>query len=313
MTILCLYRFQLAGPNLVSLFHAQPWKGLDNAQREVPLRSADGLHSEAGLRRLRRSYRGNYRTCRVLLSRSVSVHGLCAVDLSRESARHRNVLESLKPKLYHAGFRGTVARSTLATPTKSQTGASTPTSAVISLRCARVLYAKDDSLASTGTDGVRLRFHDHRSVPGALPVGTISPPQGCRQAPHADRPARQYPLFCPHFQRKTTRCQRSGSSSDRARRLLHHGSRLHRLCPARMPSTRHGVLRHTCQEESRVPPPRESHGRQDHWPTQRSDDRAHRPQDVEQYPDPLRRISMYDPEHGRVVLVFLTNNFVLAH
>ena len=51
---------------------------------------------------------------RLLASRPVPVHGLRAADLSRESARHRDLSAGAGLKLYHLGFRGRVARSTLA-------------------------------------------------------------------------------------------------------------------------------------------------------------------------------------------------------
>ena len=115
MTILCLYRFQLAGPNLVSLFHAQPWKGLDNAHREVPLRPAHGLPTEAAdFDRCVQKYRGNYRTRRF----SCLDQFLCMAFAQltyRNNLRHIEIcLNSLKPKLYHVGIRGTIARNTLA-------------------------------------------------------------------------------------------------------------------------------------------------------------------------------------------------------
>jgi hypothetical protein len=46
----------------------------------------------------------------------------------RESLRDIEVcLRSMSGKLYHMGFRGRVARTTLAEPTSATTGASTPT------------------------------------------------------------------------------------------------------------------------------------------------------------------------------------------
>ena len=44
----------------------------------------------------------------------VSLHGLCATNVSRKSARHRSLSSRQQTKLYHMGIRGRVSRNTFA-------------------------------------------------------------------------------------------------------------------------------------------------------------------------------------------------------
>ena len=65
----------------------------------------------------------------ILLPRSVSLSGVRATDLARESARHRSCLRAQSSKLYHMGFRAPRSSATRwPTPTLCATGASMPTS-----------------------------------------------------------------------------------------------------------------------------------------------------------------------------------------
>ena len=75
-----------------------------------------------------RQYRGNYRTRRF----SCFDQWLCMAFAQltyRTSLRDiETCLNALKPKLYHAGFRGTIGATPWPRPTKTATGASTPIS-----------------------------------------------------------------------------------------------------------------------------------------------------------------------------------------
>jgi hypothetical protein len=93
MTVFCPHRFQLAPRISDSLFHAKPWKGLDNALREVSLRPTHGVSPEARFRPLRAQVSWQLSDAQVFLPRSVSLYGLCAADVPDQLARHRNLFE----------------------------------------------------------------------------------------------------------------------------------------------------------------------------------------------------------------------------
>src|SRR3990170_2003678 len=69
------------------------WKGDTDARGEPDFFAVDGFHSQAGLRRVCGALPRQLSRARFLLPRPVSRDGLRPVDLSRESAGHRNVFE----------------------------------------------------------------------------------------------------------------------------------------------------------------------------------------------------------------------------
>src|SRR6266436_8398113 len=73
---------------------------------------------------------------------SVSVHGLCATNLSRESARHRRLSgRARSDQLYHLGFRSRVCRSTLADANEVRDWRIYADLAALLIKRARRLYA----------------------------------------------------------------------------------------------------------------------------------------------------------------------------
>src|SRR5208282_4139594 len=65
------------------------------------LRSADGFHTRARISSLRRSLPRRLQGLDFFLLEPISLHGFCATDRARESARYRNRLAGLGSKLYH--------------------------------------------------------------------------------------------------------------------------------------------------------------------------------------------------------------------
>ncbi len=73
---------------------------------------------------------------------SVFVHGLCATNLSRESARHRRLSgRARSDQLYHLGFRSRVCRSTLADANEVRDWRIYADLAALLIKRARRLYA----------------------------------------------------------------------------------------------------------------------------------------------------------------------------
>ena len=198
-------------------------------------------------------YRGRTQGQVVLLSRSVSVHGVRAADLSGEPARHRSVsarpaLQALSPgdsldgRAQHAGqcqrgARLAHLRRLRAEPDRHRAAAV----------CRRAVRGRFEG------DGLRPGHDHHRSVPVGVSVGAVPLDQGGGQAAHAARSARQHPDLHPHQRRQAARGQHPRSAAARARRVLHHGSRLPRLRAAvPLPPSRQ-LLRHPRQVESQGP------------------------------------------------------------
>ena len=82
----------------------------------------------------------------------------------------------------------------------------------------------------TGQYGVRSGFNDRRSVPVPFPVGQVSQTQSGGKNAHTVRLARQHSHIYTHFRRPIARCEHSRRDRRRGGFVLHHGSRLSRLC-----------------------------------------------------------------------------------
>ena len=89
-------------------------------------------------------YRGNYRV-REFSCRDQFLAMAFAQLTYRESLRDiETCLNAVQPKLYHAGFRGRVSRSTLGDANKRRDWRIYADFAQVLIRRARALYAKDD-------------------------------------------------------------------------------------------------------------------------------------------------------------------------
>ncbi len=139
-------------------------------------------------------YRGNYHA-KEFSCRDQFLAMTFAQLTYRESLRDiETCLNAVQPKLYHAGFRGRVAKSTLSDANRRRDWRSTPTSPKCSSSCASVVR-QGQLRCRTETCRLCLGLDDDRPVPCTFSVGTISSTQGRCEASYADRSPRQHPLF----------------------------------------------------------------------------------------------------------------------
>lgn len=90
----------------------------------------------------------------------------------RESLRDIEAcLRSMRGKLYHMGFRGKVARATLADANECHDWRIYADFAQVLIGIARPLYSSDPMGVDLKDSLLRVGFHDHRPVSGAVPVG----------------------------------------------------------------------------------------------------------------------------------------------
>ena len=121
----------------------------------------------------------------------------------RESLRDiETCLRAVGPKLYHAGFRGKIARARWPMPT-------TLTTAHLRRLCSSADRSSAEALCrgtlrcGPGADRLRPRQYNDRPLLEPVPLGAVPPTQGGREAAHALGPARQHPLFRADFHGKT--------------------------------------------------------------------------------------------------------------
>ena len=117
----------------------------------------------------------------------------------RESLRDIEAcLGSIGGKLYHMGFRGKIARSTLADANEARDWRIYADFAQVLIAIARPLYALDPIGVDLDRSLYPLDSTTIRFVPSFISMGEVSQTQSCRQDAHLVGPAWQYPHIYPH-------------------------------------------------------------------------------------------------------------------
>jgi hypothetical protein len=164
-----------------------------------------------------------------LRSRSVSLHGVRATNLSQEPQRHRNVPVSRRAKVTSCGISEKVLSEFV--------GGCQPRTQPAHLRrfCSGSVWSvaktlsQRVSLRETRPDYLCSRRYDGRPLLGCVTLGKIRSPQGGSKALHDAGPPRQHLLFRLDFSRKNARCDRFRSSVDRIGSVLSDRPRIRRF------------------------------------------------------------------------------------
>ena len=200
-------------------------------------------HGPLALLRVSEVCRSLSRRCsrqRLLLPGPVSGDGFRSVDLPRELARYRGMLafderQAVPHGLpwpsgtHHAGRCQREPR--LADLRRLRAGVDRHRPATLCPRSHR---------RRLGAQSLRVGFHDHRSMPDAVPVGQVPQAQSRRQNAHAAGPARQHPHVYQHYGWQSARRQHPRRDLSGGRSVLRNGPRLRRFRapPTASPSVR---------------------------------------------------------------------------
>lgn len=110
-------------------------------------------------------YQGNYRIRRFSCFNQFLCMAFAQLTF-RDSLRDiETCLNSVKPKLYHLGFRGNIARNTLAKANQNRDWRIFADFANILIAHARKLYTHDPLGVRLKKNRLRFRFHHHRPLP----------------------------------------------------------------------------------------------------------------------------------------------------
>ncbi len=182
-------------------------EGMADAYGTNCIFTARGFPTQARVQQMRTSVPWQLQDTALQVSRSVSVHGLCAAHRSRKPTGHRDLLagdaaQDVSCRSSIPGFQEHPGRCQrepgLAHLRRLRSGAHWPRPQAIQPRRLR---------STTRRDRVCLRFQHHRSVSFAVSVGPIPSAQSRHQAPHVDGSTRQYPLFYSHYRGEDARCR----------------------------------------------------------------------------------------------------------
>ena len=114
----------------------------------------------------------------------------------RESLRDiETCLRAIGSKLYHAGFRGKISRSTLADANRAHDCASCRLCAGVDSPRSSIVRPRTVG-RRVGTDRLRARLDDHRLVSECVSVGEVSPTQKRGQVAHAAGCAAAFRVLC---------------------------------------------------------------------------------------------------------------------
>src|SRR5579862_2338964 len=243
-------------------------------------RSTDGPASADRVSSLRGALRWRLQGAAFLLPRSISLFGFCPTHLSRELARHRNLLaRALATTLPHGISRWHLAQ---------QSGPRQPAARLAHLcrLCSRAHGAGARPLSGRtfrggiGRHGLRFRFHHRRFVPVPFSLGAVPAAQERGQNPHLAGSARAHPgqCLCDRWageRRESARPTGAGGGGDLSSR-----PGLHRLSAALPDHPSPGFLRHPRRSKHALPLSRRAAGRSLHGIAFRSN---HSPDRTEEF------------------------------
>ena len=119
-------------------------------------------------------------------------------------------LRSVGGKLYHMGFRGKVARSTLADANESRDWRIYADFAQVLIAIARPSLCARSDRRRFGSESICVGLHHHRPVPILVSVGEVSQTQSRCQDAYVVGPARQYPHVYQHYRGQSARREHPG-------------------------------------------------------------------------------------------------------
>ena len=174
----------------------------------------------------------------------------------RESLRDiETCLRSFQPKLYHAGFRGNISRSTLADANRVHDWRIFADFAQVLIGRARKLYVDEPMGVELEQTVYALDSTTIDLCLSLFPWGAVSSSQRGCEAAHAPGSAGQHTHFRADYPRQDARRDGPRSSADRAGFVLRHGSRVCRLSTSLSFEDLFGILRDTGQAWPRLHPP----------------------------------------------------------
>jgi len=196
-------------------------KGLANASWTDCFLTTDRLSSKEAIRQMRSPISRQLSSKDFFLFRSVPVYGVRSDNIPTEPSRHRNLFTSNATKtlpLRHSQKRFT-----------QYLGKCKRASKLENIRRLRTSVNKQGSKTlcqlrlrnSVKARGLCSGFNNHRFMSVTISMGQVSQTQSGTQGTHTNGPEGLYPLFYPHYRRKSTRCKYPRRTDFRAKRNLH--------------------------------------------------------------------------------------------
>jgi hypothetical protein len=284
---------------------AKTCKEMANEFRENDILSTDEFSTRLRVPTMSGTLQRKLQNKKLLMLGSVPLHGFRSTHLPREPERHPSMPTCNKSKNVSHGhsWKGLSqyacacqSGSRLAHLRGLRTSAYQESQSSL---CQRLLRCR------TGSNCLRARCHNDRSLPYAFSLGGVPKTQRRGKTTYASRFARKHPHNDLRYARQDSRGQYPGRNTDRSRSLLYRGSRLSRFCQALQGTSISSILRNPGQEQLPLQAPLFSECRQGDQIVSLVGHYVKK-----DYPERIRRLRFYDAPQNRR-LVFLTNNFNL--
>jgi len=173
--------------------------------------------------------RVSMRKTKEIMSRSISLYGLCSTNIPAESPRYRSMSSCATAEVIPHGY------SRHGSKVKSRGRQRTAGLAHICRPCSFIDHHGTKTLQQrairyrSATNCLCIGCHDYRSVPVDVPMGNLPPNQSSNKNAYASGPAGQHSYVHLYFRWHHARCEYPRCTADRAGRLLRNGSRVYGL------------------------------------------------------------------------------------
>ncbi len=245
---------------------------------ENGLCATDSVSAEVRVQSMRESLSGQLQSKEFLMPRSVALHGVRAVDLSRKPARYRNVSELTSPETLSYGHPGQDRQIYLGGCQRASRLSDLSGLRVRTHQRGQFTLPKRRTWLGPKTRDLCLGLNGYRSVSLDIPVGHVSKEEGSCQDPCAAQcPGIDSDLYFRHS-RKRSRRQYDGCRSYKSRFGLYHGPCLSRFRTALSYQSALGLLRDPDEAQSKTSSYIFCTGRQNHRNPSRSNRCARRVQ-----------------------------------
>ena len=227
-------------------------KGMANAQWAQRFLSTHGFLAKTRIQQMCGTVSRSLPPPNLLLLRSIPLHGICSIDLSRKPSRHRNLssrdapqtLSCRHPKQRLSKYLGRCQRKErLAHLCRFCSCVDSYRSTTLRQRRLR---------PTTRTDRLCIGFNHDRSLPLPFSLGPLSQTQRSDQIAYPYGPAWCYPLFYLYHRGHNSRCHDPRPAYFRTDGFLYHGSWLYRFWSPLHAQPKQSVLRNPCKKKSRL-------------------------------------------------------------
>ena len=258
--------------NLILRYVGVSSKGAANERRKNCFRPGYGILANVRIPQMCRAIPWRLQGVELYLPRPISMHGFCAIDISRKSSRYPGLL-ALKAKqtVSHEHPRKSITQYSVECQQSARMAHLCRSCNDFDPQGTRTLYQRFLRNRS-GQHGLCPGFNNHRFVPVSFSMGTFSKEQGRYQTSYAPGSARTNPLIYQYYRRKCRGCKRLGHPDLRSRFFLYHGPRVHRFQKTLQNASAVGIFCDTRQVQHQMPQTVLAAGRQINWPALRSND-----------------------------------------